>query len=100
MRSLSTFSIDDSPVVFEPDLSSMREMSDSESIISADQVFYDSDSNQSMYSINLIDSGASKKERKKSKLQTESKAIIKKAKQEKADKIFKAIEQANKTAGA
>lgn len=96
MRSLSSFSIDDSPVIFDPNLSSMREVSDTETIIFVDQVLTESDSNQSMPSIISSDSGTSKNKGKKSKLQTESKAMLKKARQEK-DKLRKRALRANET---
>ena len=96
IRSLSTFSMDDKPIQFEPDLSSMKELSDTE--ISTNQVCNDSDSNESMLTVTSTDSGASKIKRKKNnKLQTESKAILKKARDEK-DKLRKCAARANETA--
>ena len=96
MRSLSSFSIDDSPEQFEPNLSSMKEVSDTETLISADNFLTHSDSNQSMTSVISTDSGTSKNKGKISKLQAESKAILKKVRQEK-DKLRKRALRANET---
>ena len=111
MRSLSTFSMDDSPVVFEPDLSSMREVSDTETLMSAineksDSSYELSDKSmssdtsdtekQSIPSKISTDYVASKKKGKKSNLQAESKAILKKARQEK-DKLRQIATRANET---
>ena len=96
MRSLSSFSIDDSPEQFEPNLSSMKEVSDTETLVSGDHNMSDVSSNQSMPSYISTNSGASKKNRKKSNIQAESKAILKKVRQDK-DKLRQRAIRANET---
>ena len=111
MKSLSTFSMDDSPVVFEPDLSSMREVSDTETLMSATNEKSDSSyelsdksmssdtsdtDTQSIPSKISTDYVATKKKGKKSNLQAESKVILKKVRQEK-DKLRQRAARANET---
>ena len=99
MRSLSTISIDDFPVVFDPDLSSMREISDTETLMSAtidksNSTYENSD--QSMSSELSSDSTTSKKKGKNSNPQTQSQAILKEKRLEK-EKLRKREERAKET---